>query len=255
MTKDLEAFRQGINDFATKQEMPTPTRKIDRTLSPTDINLKLGKELEKFEPFGAENPAPIFLIKNAALEEVKLISNGAHARLSFSSNGRRFETMLFRIQSNPFLFPKGTVLDLIGQMKVNRYGGREYPEFHMLDYWTPDTSQKEYFSQLHWSDAAIKGDPFPLQSLESLLPKREEFALVYRFLMKNTMEGKTAPALYEAFLRNKIPYGKWRIILEVLRREKLICIRPDGTNIKLLPVKEKVDLENSELLKQLKIKR
>lgn len=255
LTKDLEAFRQGINDFATKQEMPTPTRKIDRVLSPADMNLELAKELEKFEPFGSENPAPTFLIKNVTLEEIKLISNGAHARLCFSAQGNRFETILFQIQNNPFLFSKGTVLDLIGQLKVNRYGGRECSEFQMLDYWPSDTSQKEYFSQLHWSDAAIKGNPFPPQSLESLFPQREEFALVYRFLRENAGEGKTAPTLYEAFLRNKIPYGKWRIILEVLKREKLICIRPDGTNLKLLPVEKKVNLENSELLKRLRIKR
>lgn len=254
--KDLDSFRERVNRFAQERctKAPVPQKQIDHILSLSDMTLSLAKALMLFEPMGSGNPAPLFLIQGAELEEIRLLSEGQHAKLFFKAQGSSFSTILFQLSKNPFFFPVGTSLDLIGQVRVNRYRGNEEVEFRLLDFWPSDTDQAEYFRQREEVQAVMRGETMAPEEAESLYPQRQEFILVYQFLKKvPLLNQKQEAGLYEAYFRKKMPYGKWRVILEAFLQTGLLSMQPDGRNMQLLPANEKRNLEDCALLQSLKV--
>ena len=66
-TKDLEKFRNEFDSYVKqnlKDEEFIPIQKIDAFIHPADIDMKTAKEMEKIEPFGVDNPQPLFAYKN-----------------------------------------------------------------------------------------------------------------------------------------------------------------------------------------------
>ena len=50
------------------------------------LNARLYEQMESLEPFGPGNPEPIFRISNTAITEVKFMSGGLHAQITFQGN-------------------------------------------------------------------------------------------------------------------------------------------------------------------------
>ena len=67
MTKDLEKFRNDFDSYVKqnlKEEDFIPVQKVDALIHPAELDIKLAQEIKKIEPFGVENPQPVFAYKN-----------------------------------------------------------------------------------------------------------------------------------------------------------------------------------------------
>ena len=92
-----------------------------------------------------------------------------------------------------------------------------------------------------------------LRSLAALLPSREEFAVLYRYLRANGgYEYKTETLVHQ--LGNRIPYGKLRVMLEAMSELGLIMIQEGlkQNRITLNPVEGKVDLESARIIRAIR---
>jgi len=72
----IDDFRKKVNDyFADKDKSKTISIDdfFDYELQLSDFDLKLIDTLELFEPFGADNQRPLFLVKDLALEKINII--------------------------------------------------------------------------------------------------------------------------------------------------------------------------------------
>lgn len=68
---NIDIFRKNINRLANDKllfEDLLPSLDIDMELRLTDLNIKLAKELELLEPFGAGNPEPLFYTRSLKLK-------------------------------------------------------------------------------------------------------------------------------------------------------------------------------------------
>ncbi len=102
--------------------------KYDMELSPEFINLKLAKELSIMEPFGQCNEYPIFIIKNVTVSFKKNMGkNGIYRSYGcISENGTSFNAVWFDVDKKiDYDIEKGTVVDLITELNVNSWRGRE----------------------------------------------------------------------------------------------------------------------------------
>ena len=75
--ENIEKFTQMVYEYSDPMEkFPSVELTADKLLMPQDINLDNVKGLAAMEPFGAENPAPVFAIKSPPLPR-KTISETA----------------------------------------------------------------------------------------------------------------------------------------------------------------------------------
>ena len=110
---------------------------LDMKLSASAINIEVFNELESLGPYGSENPEPIFFINNIKITSLKKIGSDHLKCLGRSENGKFMECLAFRSVSTSLgeqLYEnEGKSVSLIGKIKVNEWGGRKIPQFHIED--------------------------------------------------------------------------------------------------------------------------
>lgn len=113
----FEAFREGVNAFAAKIDADVFRRRqyYDAVLPPAQATLDLADDLQKLEPFGMDNPSPVFLIPEAEVSNVvKLGKNKEH------SKGRVDRLNCIRFGG---ALAEGVPYALLGTLSVNEYQG------------------------------------------------------------------------------------------------------------------------------------
>ncbi|MEK6734798.1 MAG: single-stranded-DNA-specific exonuclease RecJ, partial [Pseudomonadota bacterium] len=104
------------------------------------INLALAKEIEQIGPFGGSNHEPRFIIKNAFIAKVNIFGESHITCFIGCSESKNLSSLLkvnaFRAIDTDLgnhLLKTGNVLDIIGYLRINRWKGRETPEFIIED--------------------------------------------------------------------------------------------------------------------------
>ena len=132
-----ERFEQAVSDNIDPDQL-IPVVEIDTELQLTEITDKFFRILKQFQPFGPENPRPVFLSEN-------VVDNG-YGR-TVGANGEHLKLTLIQ-EENPFkVFPaigfhrgsdfarvsKGVPFDICYQLMENDFRGRVDLQIHLLD--------------------------------------------------------------------------------------------------------------------------
>ena len=112
-----------------------PTLKIDSILKLSQIDFALYKSLSLLEPFGAENPVPIFQSNEVKIKEVKYIGKEKNHIRFFATQGvRNIAVVAFNFAH---IFDSidiaNEVFDITYELHLNTWNGREKLELRLLD--------------------------------------------------------------------------------------------------------------------------
>jgi len=134
---DIDAFRIAINHHAAPlltEEILTPKLYPDDTIAIQDVNLKTIDSLKFIEPCGVGNRSPLFCIRNAKIRTIRNVTNGKHVFLTVEQNGYTAELPAFGMMDAFSLFSVGDMVDVVGALSTNTYGGVTRPQFIIRDF-------------------------------------------------------------------------------------------------------------------------
>ena len=115
------ALCKTIKEMAQGKDLK-PFINIDLELTPDDITLDLVDDISQLEPFGANNPSPIFAIKNLKIKEKKLMGeNKNHLRLTCQAENSEFNCI--RWKDGDISLVKGDTLDIAFHPQKNEFNG------------------------------------------------------------------------------------------------------------------------------------
>lgn len=119
----VEAYKK-----VEKMENGFASLEIDSRLGLNDINWKNWNIIEKFAPFGMENPKPVFLFENIKISEVKMFGNGGiHLELAFTKkNGSLVKAIGFFMavdKFNDLILEEGKNIDLVATAEKSMFRG------------------------------------------------------------------------------------------------------------------------------------
>lgn len=250
--ENVEAFREAINRYALSlDEMPMDTLNIDCKLNPAGININFVRQLSVLEPYGAGNPTPVFGLYSMKILDIKPLSENKHLRITAEKNGTKVSIMKFFTSKEEFPFVKGDVVDFAVKLDVNEFAGGSVSIIAIdirpenLDYSQLIRSYRIYEKFV----ATQKADD---KTFAYLMPTREEFAKVYRYIREAGGVAGGRDILYYR-LGKCITFGKLCLILDVMKELKLINIdRSDKSErIYLNSIQGKVNLSDSLSIKRL----
>ena len=120
----LEAFKQAFVAECKKrlekiEVVPFVDADTETTLS--EITVDLVHELSGLAPFGMGNPAPLVLVKNLRVVEVRDLK-GAHLKALFSDGKRFISGVMWRQPSHPALKPNAQV-NIVCRPEVSTFNG------------------------------------------------------------------------------------------------------------------------------------
>ena len=250
----INDFRKAINAYCKDIKMPYNILHIDCKLNPNQLDLSILDSLSYIEPCGASNPSPIFGLYNMTVIATKEMGNGKHMRITLSRGQGQVPVyaVYFNHNFQSCSYRNGDIVDVAVSLDRNIYNGQENLSVIIKDIKYSQSNNEELIDSERIFDKFAKRYRLTKNEVMSILPTRNDFAYVYRFLKQNKGFIYGEYALVNA-LNYKISMGKLIVILYSMKELGLINWQ-QGLYQSIIEMKEsgKVNLEDSVFIKKLK---
>ena len=135
--KFLAKFIEKITKLAEtklKEKELKPILEIDSEINLNQLDWQLVEEIEKFIPYGEENPKPKFLIKDLTIIDCQLVGqDGKHLRLTIGDDQISKKAIGFSFGEWFSRIKKGDKIDLISEIEINEWNGNRELQLKIVD--------------------------------------------------------------------------------------------------------------------------
>lgn len=255
-TCDINNFRIAINKYANSLDEPiVPTLEIDCKLNPAVLSVDIVSDLSVLEPYGAGNSAPLFGLFNMTLTAIVPVGGGKHLRLQLSRESTKITAMYFFVTPEEFEYKIGAVVDLAVTLDVNNFNNVDSLSIIIKDIKPANVDYEQAIFSKYVFEDFCQGNSISEKQKESLIPSREDFALIYRYIRSNKCENINPQTICYKINNNSITYGKLMVVLTALNQLQLIQLTEnfEKISIAVLPSVTKVDLQSAQIIKNLTV--
>lgn len=219
--ENIKKFRRAINAYCAKLKMPYSMLSIDCKLNPMQLDLSLVDQIKLLEPYGSANPSPIFGLYNMVITEVKFLSGNKHTRFTLRREKSYTVALYFGLSEENCFYKPGDVVNLAVTLDRNEFRGQENISVIIKDIKYADSNNEDFIDNLRIFEKFASRYPITREEATQILPNRNDFALVYRYLKQCGIFTKNEYFLIKS-LDYKIKTGKLRIILHAMKELGLI---------------------------------
>ncbi|WP_447984411.1 single-stranded-DNA-specific exonuclease RecJ [Nitrospira sp. Nam74] len=130
----VEQFQQVAGRWGERHNSD-PLLQVDAEVKLTDVGPRVIRELDRLHPFGAGNPEPVFVVRNLAMLDVRVVGEG-HLKLVVRQQGSTpVESIGFRL--GELLAQRGlsrsAPIDLAFMPELNRWNGLDRIQLRIKD--------------------------------------------------------------------------------------------------------------------------
>ncbi|MBQ3183223.1 MAG: single-stranded-DNA-specific exonuclease RecJ [Clostridia bacterium] len=261
--ENFDAFCKRINEYACEHfdhDAHSPTCTADLELDSEDIDLRQANELFLLEPFGTDNPAPVFVICDATVAEIRGIGANKHSRIGITKGNRAFGCVYFGMSPEEASFKKGDKVDVVFSLEINEYKGITTPQINIRHILPDRKTVEKYEGQKQLYRQIKNGARYKIT--DEILPSRKEFAALYTYIKRCEKKGMFTlnELISQAGLTGENRICKLRFMLDVFTEMKLLTVdkSEDDFEVKykitLRFVRGKVNLDKSIVLQNLRSK-
>ena len=210
------------------------------------------ESLSDLEPFGTGNPKPVFLLRGVCVLSCCDVGGGRHLKMKLRRDGVVLDAIFFSANTAACGVSAGDRLDVIFTPQINEFRGSRTVQLQICDLRPAPTRaqlEQELFQRLQ------AGTELSRWEAGLLLPSRQDFARLWRFLEHNCVGGwmEAGPALLRQAARQgdgRSAYGRTLVCLHVMGDRGLIRLERD--QLHLCRPENKVDLEQAQLMRRLR---
>ncbi len=261
LEENIPAFRSRVNDLTRRDRVEKAAGSaltVDCVLEdPALLSQPEVEELALLEPYGPGNPKPVFRLDRCGLAGLTQVGNGKHMKLKLAAGGKNLDAIFFSASPEEFGLGDSQRVDVCFYPQINEYRGWRNIQLQLCDMRPARTraqAEEELFRRL------MAGEPLTAGEAAALLPTRQEFANLWRYLRSRREEGvieDTAQRLARSVARlcgGREVFMRTQVCLEVFHDRGLIQVEKaaDHLRIQVGDGGEKVDLEEAEIMKELR---
>ena len=261
LEKNVEAFRHRMNSLVLERTGGAPMvveLTADAELcDPALLSRWAVEELDALEPFGTGNPRPVLIIRGAAVSACAEVGAGRHLKLTVVWEGKELDAIFFSANIHSAGVTAGDRVDVAFSPQINEYRGNRRVQLQVCDLRPALTRAQRERTQF---ERLCAGAPLSRREAAQLLPEREDFAAVWRFLHRSArpvpLEDSVSHAMKQLSraLPPQKPWVRTEVILEVMEERGLIRVSRSSARMSVSMVEHtgKVDLEASPLMLRLR---
>ncbi|MEK7523551.1 MAG: single-stranded-DNA-specific exonuclease RecJ [Patescibacteria group bacterium] len=136
--KNLQAFKERLMltvGKATNAESCLPKLAIECEISHEEVSQQSMEMLRWFEPFGAGNDAPRFLLSGVPLHDYRTVgADKKHLKLTTRLNGEKVDAIGFKLGSFVSQLNGSKTLDLVCEIDENEWQGKKSVQLKIADF-------------------------------------------------------------------------------------------------------------------------
>ena len=133
--EEYEHFKNDFEEYVKTTDISEliPVVKVDEEVDSRDMTIDVVNELSMLEPFGEANKMPIFMYRNLRINSIRALSEGKHLKLTLKDENLVIDAIGFNMGHlvNDYLL--GDKIDILGNLEVNSFNGRESVQFNLKD--------------------------------------------------------------------------------------------------------------------------
>ena len=251
--ENLPELRRRMNEWAAREcpVIHAPPLVCDLSLRLNRVTVEEVRAVERMAPFGAENPAPVFLLERAVIENIYPVSDGKHCRLRLHQGGAGLYAVWFGMPPAHVPYQPGDAVDAALSLSVYEGARGAQISGRIIDI-HPAGLGPEAARQAALVDALRRGASLPAEQRRQLAPTREEVAALYRELKARRWHADDLQPLCARLGHT----GKTLVALTALRQVGLVdAVERDGVRyLELVHVEGKKNLADAPILKCLEEK-
>jgi single-stranded-DNA-specific exonuclease len=243
-------FREKINEYADNTELPFPVQRIDFKINPAYVNSEILNVIDLLEPFGTENPTPIFGLYNMKITDIQPIGDGKHLRLVVNRDAVTLTALKFRTTQLDFPFCVGDVVDIAASFDKNEYLGQVRLSIIIKNIKFHNTDEELLFKRMREFSSVMRGRSKSITTGD-VLPDRNVIADVYKFIRNYKKWRYDNETLCCRMGKTADDYAKVAVAVEALVQLGTLVYDGDG-NLTLPQENSKVNLDDAPILIRIK---
>ena len=257
----IAQFRSQVTLLARQWRREHPdgsALELDCAVNPAMLTVQNVSALDRLEPFGASFLRPLLYLDNMHVDQLMEVGGGKHLKLRLSRDGRVLEGIFFSMNACKAAIAPGDRVEVAFTPQINEFRGLRTVQLNITDIRPVEHFRRE-LQEGREIYARFLESTLTRSEAMGMIPPRNEFAAVWRYLTANAVEGDLFEEL--SVLSRKISrsagvslsFLRTRVCLDVLEERGLIRMEPgpQGVYIKLTPGPGKVDLQNSAIILRL----
>lgn len=129
------ALSAAASRYADKAGATKPFIEIEATLDAVDISFDTYEEFTQFEPHGEGNAKPVFLLKDAILENVRNVgTNASHFKCDIVGNEEtRFSAIGFSLAEAAAVLEEGNKVNVLFNLEIDEWNGSRKLSLRLVD--------------------------------------------------------------------------------------------------------------------------
>ena len=260
LEENVPAFRARVNELTRQARGANPpdvALTADCVLDdPALLTQEEVEALGLLEPYGPGNPRPVFRLDRCYLNGLTQVGSGRHMKLRLGAGGRNLDAIFFSHTAEEMGISATDRVDVCFYPTINEYKGWRTVQLQVCDLrpaWTRAQTEEELFRRL------VAGEALTVAEAQALLPTRQEFADLWRYLASRRGGGlieDTALHLARNVAKacnRREEFMRTQVCLWVFHDLGLIQMEQtaDHLRIRVQEVQGKVDLTNAPLMQKL----
>jgi single-stranded-DNA-specific exonuclease len=136
LPENLTAFKEKFEAIAAAsltQEQMIPELEIHAELTVEDLTPGFFNILEQMEPFGPENPKPVFCIRNVNNTGCRIVKE-EHVRFEVEKNGLKITGIGFGMAEKYYLLEQNSNLDIVFHLEENNFRDVTTLQLKVIDF-------------------------------------------------------------------------------------------------------------------------
>ncbi|MEG0755641.1 MAG: single-stranded-DNA-specific exonuclease RecJ [Oscillospiraceae bacterium] len=259
--ENIPAFRARMEEYVREKTGGEPMESVlavDGELP--DASLLIPREIDGLtllEPHGTGNPRPVFALTGCTVAFLSEVGGGRHLKLKIRCGETVLDGIFFSATAADAGIATGDKIDVAFHPQMNEFRGKRNVQLQILDLRpAPTRAHKE--RALYEKFAC--GQEVTAQEAAQLLPTREEFGDLWRYVKSRCAQGPWEESathlpknLMEATGRRQT-YSRAMVCIEVLAERGLIAAKKEGDRLQLSLTEfaGKADLEASGVMIKLR---
>ena len=132
----LNKFINEFEEYAKEKNIESivPVIKIDEKIELKDIDIEDIRQLKLLEPFGEENPTPLFQLDNLKIISIRALSEGKHLKMVLKDDFNKcIDVIGFNMGHLVNEYKIGNKIDVVGILEINNYNNIETINLELKD--------------------------------------------------------------------------------------------------------------------------
>ena len=262
----IPAFRDRMNAIAKSYlggERPVSSLEIDAVITHPDwVTLEAVEQMEALEPYGADNPRPLFCIQGLTVDTLQNVGQNKHLKLRLSKGATVLDGIFFSANTESCGVGCGDRVDAAFYLNVNEFRSNRTVQMQLLDVRLsrePSVREREEQETVR---RFLSGDGVTVQEAVHMTPLRPQFEACWRALRAMVPPEGAEHLAWLPFLRalaartgGEAPFLRTVVCLEVFCERGLLEIEGSGgeRGVRRVQIEGKVDLESSPYLQTLRM--